>query len=87
MKTAERKEHRSGLTVARDIRFGECFLYKGALFMRVKPTNFLTNSTLINDVINRGDCFFVDLSTGNVTAYKGDQVVTPVETFCEYVLS
>lgn len=59
-------------TYASDIKFHNCFTFKNEIFMRVKPTGFLLNSSLIGDVINRGDIFVVNLSKGTVRAFQGD---------------
>lgn len=46
------------------------FEHQGRQFMKVEPAQFLYNSTLISNVINRGDVFAVDLNTGELTVVK-----------------
>lgn len=43
--------------------------------MRVKPTSFLLNSTLVGEVLNRGDVFIVNLVTGTLFSIKGTEEV------------
>ena len=57
----------------RSVPFGSWFSYKGKILMRVKPVQFLLNSTLVTDVINRGDCFVVDMETGNLYVTDGSK--------------
>ena len=57
----------------RTISFGNVFSYKGKSLMRVKPTQFLLNSTLVADVLNRGDCFVVDMELGTLYIIPGDK--------------
>lgn len=55
------------------IPFGQtCRLdgYDGYI-MRVKPVNYLLNSTLVSDVINRNKCFVVNIETGNMFIVEG----------------
>jgi hypothetical protein len=66
------------LYIARSIKFGECFYVEGKILMRMNWTGFILISTLLNDVINRGDILVVDTATGNMFAYKGDTAVKPV---------
>lgn len=56
--------------------YGEIVKYKGKLLMRVKPTQFLLNSTLVGDVLNRGDVFVCNIESGTLYIMKGD---TPIE--------
>ena len=51
--------------------YGEAFKSKGKLLMRVKPTQFLLNSTIVSDVLNRGDCFVCNLESGTLYITKG----------------
>lgn len=56
--------------------YGEIVKCKGKLLMRVKPTQFLLNSTLVADVLNRGDVFVCNVESGTLYIMKGD---TPIE--------
>jgi len=46
------------------------------IVMKVKPTGFLLNSSIVSDVLNRGDCFIVDLAKGTLYAVQSDRPVT-----------
>lgn len=43
------------------------FIYQGTPFMRVVPTKRLFNSTMVHEVVTRGDFFAVDLQTRRLT--------------------
>ena len=49
------------------------------IFIRVKATGFLLNSSVIGDVLNRGDCLVVNLSKHTLYAKKGDSFVELVD--------
>jgi hypothetical protein len=59
-----------------DMPYGEAFRSKGKLLMRVKPTQFLLNSTIVSDVLNRGDAFVVNIETGTLYITKGSNEAT-----------
>lgn len=69
---------------AKQIKFGDLFLANNTIFMRVKPVNFLTNSTLLNDVINRGDIFAVNMEKGTLVCYTGNTEVEAVTAELQY---
>ena len=64
---------------AKETKIGHCFKSGDSIYMRVKPINFILNSTLVQDVLVRGDIFVVNLSTGNMGAMKGATVVEQLE--------
>lgn len=43
--------------------------------LRVKPTSFLLNSTLVTEVLNRSDVFIVNLVTGTLFSITGTEEV------------
>ena len=43
--------------------------------LRVKPTSFLLNSTLVTEVLNRSDVFIVNLVTGTLFSMRGTEEV------------
>ena len=43
---------------------------------RVRPRGFLLNSNLVSDVLNRADCFVVNMTTGDLTIMKSSTQVT-----------
>jgi hypothetical protein len=61
--------------------YGEPFRRKGCaeILMRVKPVNFLLNSTLINDCINRGRSCVVNLEKGTLFITEGEVTAIPVD--------
>lgn len=48
-----------------------------ALFIKVKPINFLNNSNLLSDVFTRGDCIICNLETGTIFIVKGNEHIFP----------
>lgn len=67
------------LVPAIKIKFHCCFIHDSQIFMRVKPTGFLLNSNLVNDVIARGDIFVVNLSKGTLRAFSGNIDVQEID--------
>lgn len=45
------------------------------LLMKVKPVNFLLNSTLVNEAINRRDCLVISVYSGTLYITDGDSEV------------
>jgi len=64
------------LTIA-DILSGNVVRVKtsGAIVMKIKVTGFLLNSTVIGDILNRGDSLVVDLKKGTLYAMQHDREV------------
>lgn len=48
--------------------------------MKVKPTGFLLNSTIVSDVLARGDCFVCDMQKGTVYAKEGKTEVRTINS-------
>lgn len=46
---------------------GKIFMFDGVPWMRIVPAKRLFNSTMIHEVVNRGDMFAVSLLTGVFT--------------------
>jgi len=67
------------LTIA-DIISGNCARVKssGAIVMKVKATSFLLNSSVIADILNRGDSLVVDLKKGTLYPMQHDREVEKV---------
>jgi hypothetical protein len=61
-----------------NLDFGTPVSIYGNICIRVKPVNFLLNSTLITDVINRGDVFIVNLTKGTMYTAEGKRKYTPL---------
>lgn len=47
--------------------------------IKVKPVNFLCNSTILSDVFARGDCVVVNLAKGTVYISKGTTEIVLVD--------
>jgi hypothetical protein len=52
------------------------FYYKNDLYIRVIPAKSLFNSTLVHEVINRGDIFAIRVSDSHLTIVPGKAQVT-----------
>lgn len=65
--------------IASNTRVGDCFIRNNEVLMRVKPTHYLLNSTLINDCINANKIFVVNIHKGTLWCIPGSETVTPVE--------
>ena len=66
-----------------DIAMGECFQYRGEIWMRAAPAGFIDNSRVMSKVIERGDCFAVNLRTGSFTAWHSDALVAPMKVLLD----
>lgn len=51
------------------------FLHSGELYIRVIPSKKLFNSTLIHEVVNRGDVFALRVSDQQLTIVSGKSLV------------
>lgn len=49
------------------------------IHIRVKPVNYLLNSSLVCDVISRHKCFVVNLNKGTLYIVEGDRFVDEVK--------
>lgn len=76
MKITKQENKESALQI-KDAPFGEALSRKKDknTIMRVKPTSFLLNSTLVTEVLNRADVFIVNLSTGTLFSIAGAEEV------------
>ena len=64
---------------ANEAGIGQCFKHNGRMYMRVKPVSFILNSTLVQDVLVRGDIFVVDLTVGNMRTMQGKTIVEQLQ--------
>ena len=62
-----------------DVKHGQMVKYLDKYIIRVKPTQFLLNSTLVGDVLNRGDCFVVNAETGTLYIMQKNTEVSLVD--------
>ena len=49
----------------------KAFVFNGQPFMKIVPSKRLFRSTLVHDVVTRGDIFAVNLTTGEFTVFPG----------------
>lgn len=53
----------------------DIFQYNGRHYLRCTPAKSLCQSTMVYEVLTRGDQFAVELATGKLTIIKGGEVV------------
>lgn len=61
------------------------FRYKDEIFLRVIPGKNLFRSSMVHEVVNRGDIFAVRLSDSILTIIPGDSQVEHIEARGEFV--
>ena len=59
------------------------FYYSGQLYMRVVPSKRMFQSTMIHEVVTRGDVFAVHMETGQFTVVPGAAKITVCSTKVE----
>lgn len=64
--------------------FGQCAIYRNVIVMRVKPVNFLLNSSLIVDALNRHKVMVVNVEKGTCYLVEGDVSCTPIEATLQW---
>jgi len=57
----------------------KCFYYKDELHIRLVPAKPLFNSTLVHEVVNRGDVFAMRVKDQQLTIVPGKAEVTHIE--------
>ena len=62
------------------IRYGECFkLMNGTeIYIKMTPVKTLLHSTMLYEVVTRGDFFVVNVSPGNFTVMPKSVRVSPI---------
>ena len=72
--------------ILRDVIAGNVvqLLHNKKIVMKLKPTGFLLNSNIVADILNRGDCFIVDMAKGTLYIVSGELVVTSLNTKLQY---
>lgn len=67
----------------KDFPHGEIFSYHGEFLMKLNPTSFLLNYSLIGDVIDGGDCFVCNIETGTLYIMEGENTIDLIDaTMC-----
>lgn len=66
------------ISVAADQPVNSTFIYRDKICLRVKPVNFLLNSTLLTDCINKNKVFVVNLEKGTLFVIEGNAMVEPI---------
>jgi hypothetical protein len=59
--------------------YGEVLKHEGKYLMKLKPTQWLLNSNLVGDVLNRADCFVCNLESGTLYIMSGEREVEFIE--------
>ena len=67
-----------------DIHEGALFKYKGTVWMKAIPKGFITNSSVLKEVIKRGDGLAVSMQDGVVTAWTKVAIVEPLLSELNY---
>lgn len=67
----------------KDLPYGEVFTFNDSYRMKLKPTQFILNSNLVADVLNRADCFVCDIEKGTLFIMKGS---TPLDSLPDATL-
>lgn len=57
----------------------KAFVQSGKLYIRIIPSKFMMNSTMIYDIVTRGDILAVNVSDQKIYLFKGTDQVTHVE--------
>lgn len=88
MKITKQKHFSNSGLIAIQAEFSKpfyCKVRKDIFLMRVKPTNFLLNSSLITDVINRKNIIVINIEKGTLFCMKGNIKIEYID--CELILS
>ena len=77
MEIIKAKEEIPKKLTIKDTAYGIALMRKKdkTTIMKVKPTSFLLNSTLIADQLNKSSAFIVNLVTGTLFVIEGDEEV------------
>ena len=86
MKTQSKKQRTLDLDslLVHDVEslpFGVPFRFRGKpadIHIRVKPVQFILNSSLVSDCINAHKCFVVNLTKGTLYIVPGDRFIDKV---------
>jgi len=64
------------------------FVYDGKAYMRVTPVKRLFNSTMVHEVVTRGDFFAVNLQTAELTVLpSGADIAASAKDFLQQELA
>ena len=64
----------------KDVVFGQAVFIGGKILVRVKPVNFLCNSTIINDMISKGNVLVIDMAKGTCYITDGSKPCKPLSS-------
>lgn len=80
MKVTKEKERIEPVPVA-FVQAGSCFTRNNSssVFIRLKPTAYLLNSSMITDCLNRRKALIADLEKGTTYFIEGEELVWPTE--------
>lgn len=74
----------SNVLLIKNAPFGEPVLCSTDMLMRVKPVNFLCNSTIINDMISKGNCLVVNTDKGTCYIVDGNKEVKRITSTLQW---
>lgn len=57
----------------------KAFVHAGKLYIRIIPSKFMMNSTMIYDMVTRGDILAIDVIEQKIYCFRGTEKVTHVE--------
>ena len=60
----------------------KAFIYEGELYIRAIPSKNLFRSTMVHDVVNRGNIFAINVATQQLTIIPGKSEVEHCEVSC-----
>lgn len=61
--------------LANELKAGMYFKHKGKIYLRITPGKKMFHSTMVHEVINRGDIFAVNMDTAIYTVIPGKDKV------------
>jgi len=66
------------------VKLGEVFLHREQPYIKLAPVKTLVRSTLVHEVVTRGDFFVAALVTGSLTVLSHSSPIELVESKLQY---
>lgn len=57
----------------------KAFSHSGKLYIRIIPSKFMMNSTMIYDMVTRGDILAIDVNDQKIYCFRGTEKVIHLE--------
>lgn len=67
-----------------DLQDGSLFKYNNGVWMKAFPHGFINNSSVLKEVLERGDGLAVEMKSGKVTAWTRTAAVQPLISELNY---